>query len=210
MFEANKFCCWRVGLVVCAALSLGLQMTGCASDSYTAKGAARGATSGAVAGAVGGLVSALVFGGDPVDRAARGAVYGGATGATFGAMAGSEVDRKVQQQREADHAKLRREIGDDTFEGLASLAECRHDISLRQAAKAQRSKNPNYALAGLWLEVLSYADQRDEARARQLFPALIEKDWDIKTESQAEKIIGKTLNELMDIRQEYKLPRICK
>lgn len=210
MSEIRKYRCNRAIMVVIGVLWFGLQIVGCASDSYTAKGAARGATSGAVAGAVGGLVSALVFGGDPVESAARGAVYAGAAGAAGGAMAGSQVDKQVQQQREAELAKLRREIGDDAFEGLEALADCRHDVSLRQAAKAQQSKNPNYALAGLWLEVLNYGDQRDETRARSLFPTVVEKDWDIKTEAEAEDIMRKALNELMNIRQEYNLPRVCK
>ena len=197
-------------LMVLAALLLIFQMTGCASDSHTAKGASKGATTGAVAGAVGGLVGALVFGGDPVDRAARGAVYGGATGAAVGAMAGAERDRKEKELQEAQIAKLRQEIGDDAFDGLAALAECRHDVSVTQAAKAQNSENPNYALAGLWLEVLSHADKQDEAKARSLFPVVVEKDWDIKTPSQAEEAMRKALNQLMDIRQEYKLSRICK
>ena len=210
MFKTERYQGYRILLVVFVVLWVGLQMAGCASDSYTAKGATKGATSGAVAGAVGGLVSALVFGGDPMERAARGAVYGGAVGATAGAMAGSEVDRKIQQQREAELAALRKEIGDEAFEGLEALADCRHEVSLRQAAKAQQSKNPNYTLAGLWLEVLNYGDQGDEAKARSLFPTVVEKDWDIKTEAQAEDIMRKALNELMDIRQEYKLPRVCK
>ena len=83
--------------VLLVALSCISQLAGCATDSYAAKGAAKGATTGAAAGAVGGLVSALVFGGDPLDRAARGAVYGGAAGATAGAMAGSEMDRQVEE-----------------------------------------------------------------------------------------------------------------
>ena len=210
MFTVDKYRCYPVVLVVFAALWLGLQMAGCASDSYTAKGATKGATTGAVSGAVGGLVYGLVFGGDPLERAARGAVYGGAAGAAAGAMAGSEADRRVKEQREANLAKLRQEIGDDAFEGLEALADCRHDVSLNQAAKAQRSANPNYALAGLWLEVLNYGDQRDEARARSLFPTVVEKDWDIKTESQAEETMRKTLNGLMDIRQEYNMPRVCR
>ncbi len=159
---------------------------------------------------VGGVVSALVFEGDPVNRAARGAVWGGTTGAVSGAIAGSRADKKVQQQREAELARLRKEIGEDAFGGLEALAECRHDVSLQQAAKAQQSENPNYALAGLWLEVLSYADQRDEAKARSLFPTLVEKDWEIKTEPQAEETMRKALNDIMDIRQEYQLPRVCK
>ena len=195
--------------VVLAALWILLQMAGCAGDSYTSKGATRGATTDAVAGAMGGLVSALVFGGDPVDRAARGAVYDGTTGAVAGAMPDSQVDQRVRKQREAGVSALRKEIGKDSFDGLVPLAECRHDISLSQAAKAKQSKNPNFALAGLWLEVLSYADQREEAKARNLFPTLVEKDWDIKTESQAEETMRKSLNELMDIRREHKLPRVC-
>ena len=39
-------------------LAVVLQLSGCASDSYAAKGAGKGATTGAVSGAVGGLVSA--------------------------------------------------------------------------------------------------------------------------------------------------------
>jgi hypothetical protein len=187
-----------------------IQMAGCAGYSYTSKGATRGATTDAVAGAMGGLVSALVFGGDPVvDRAARNAVDGGATGAVAGAMAGSQVDQKARKQREAALSALRKEIGKDSFDGLVPLAECRHDVSLSQAAKAKESKNPNFALAGLWLEVLSYADQGEEDKARNLFPTLVEKDLDIKSESQAEETMRKSLNELMDIRWENKLPRVC-
>ena len=210
MFELRKYHNNRELMVVIVVLWFGLQMAGCAGDSYTAKGAAKGATTGAVSGAVGGLVSALVFGGDPVERAARGAVYGGAVGATAGAMAGSQADRKIQEQREAGLAKLREDVGDDAFEGLEALADCRHEVSLDQAAKAQQSQNPNYALAGLWLEVLNYGDMRDEAKARSLFPTLVEKDWDIKTESQAEDIMRQSLNELMNIREEYSMPRVCK
>lgn len=185
------------------------QLTGCASDSYAAKGAGKGATTGAVSGAVGGIFSALVFGGDPAEAAARGAVYGGAVGATAGAIAGSEADRQVKQQQDAQLAKLRQKIGDETFTGLEALADCRHDVSLQQAAKAQKSENPNYALAGLWLEVLTYADQKQETKARNLFPTLVQKDWDIKSEEQAEETMRKALNSLMDIREEYKLPRVC-
>ena len=196
-------------LLLLAIVALVSQVAGCASDSYTAKGASRGAATGALSGAVGGLVSALVFGGDPIDRAARGAVYGGAVGATAGAIAGSEVDKKVKAQQEAGLAQLRQDIGADAYNGLEALAQCKHGVSLRQATKAQQSQNPNYSLAGLWLEVLSYADQREEAKARALFPSLVKEDWDIKSESQAEEVMRRALNELMMIRQEYHLPRVC-
>jgi len=188
-------------------LILGLQLSACGE--YAAKGAGSGATTGAVSGAVGGLVSALVFGGDPAEAAARGAVYGGAVGATAGAMGGAQVDKKVAAQREATAQELRSKIGDDAFKSLEALADCKHDDSLKQAGLARQSDNPNFALTGLWLEVLSYADKGDEARARGLFPDVVKTDWDIKTEAEAEAAMRETLNKLMDIREEYNMPRTC-
>lgn len=190
-------------------LGLSILLTACASDSYTAKGAGQGATAGAVSGAVGGLVSALVFGGDPAEAAARGAVWGGAAGATAGAMAGSQVDRQVNEQQASELQALRQRIGDETFKGLEALADCDHDNSLQQARKTQASSNPNYALAALWLEILTYADKRDEATARSMFPELVEKDWNIKTEAEAESKMRSALNALMDIREDYSMPRVC-
>jgi hypothetical protein len=189
------------------ALLLGLCLGACGE--YAAKGAGTGATTGAASGAVGGLVSALVFGGDPVEAAARGAVYGGAVGATAGAMGGAQVDKKITQERQATEEALRSSIGDDAFKGLQALADCDHDVSLKQASLARQSDNPNFSLAGLWLEVLSYADQGNEAEARKLFPDVVKKDWDIKSEAQAETTMQDTLNKLMDIREQYNMPRVC-
>lgn len=209
MSNVHTFQLYRIALFTFISVVLVAQLAGCASDSYAAKGAGKGGTTGAVSGAVGGIFTALVFGGDPAEAAARGAVYGGAVGATAGAIAGSEADRKVKEQQEAQLAKLRQEIGDETFTGLEALADCHHEVSLQQAAKSQKSENPNYALAGLWLEVLTYGDMKDEAKARSLFPTLVKKDWNIKSEAQAEETMRKALNALMDIRDEYKLPRVC-
>ncbi len=185
----------------------GLQLSGCGE--YAAKGAGSGATTGAVSGAVGGLVSALVFGGDPAEAAARGAVYGGAVGATAGAMGGAQIDSKLEQQRQAKADQIRAKIGDDAFEGLKALATCDYDVSLKQASLARQSDNPNFALSGLWLEVLSYADQGNLARTRSLYPEVVKADWDIKSEEQADSHTKQTLNQLMDIREEYNLPRVC-
>ena len=182
-------------------------LPGCSG--HTGEYAARGATHGAVAGAVGGLLSSVVFGGDPLDGAARGAVVGAGVGATSGALVGSEVDRRVADRRKAEEERIRREIGEDSFEGLAALAECRYEVSLRQANKAVRSTNSDYALAGLWLEVLTYSDQREESRARALYPNLIEKDPHIGNEAQAEQTRRQFLQGLMEIRAEYGLPQVC-
>ena len=202
--------------VVPFLLTLMLSTLISACGKYATQGAGQGATAGAVSGAVGGLVSALVFGGDPLKSAARGAVVGGAVGATAGAMSGSRVDAQVEQQqaqldqqRQADNAALRSKIGDDAYAGLGALAECKYDISLRQASKAQQSSNPNYALSGLWLEVISYADKGNETKARSLLPVVAAKDWNISSEAKAETVMRQAIADLMDIRQEYNLPRVC-
>ena len=189
------------------ALLLGLQISACGE--YAAKGAGTGATTGAVSGAVGGLVSALVFGGDPAEAAARGAVYGGAVGATAGAMSGAQVDSKLAKQREASLEALRERIGEDAFKGLEALADCDHDVSLKQADLARQSENPNFSLAGLWLEVLNYGDKGNETEARKLFADIVKQDWDIKSEAEAETTMRDTLVKLMDIREQYSRPRVC-
>lgn len=206
---SKLFVCWIKHLIFLCAVIIVIAVSGCASGSKTGEGAAKGAAAGAISGAVGGMVSALVFGGDPMDRAARGAVYGGTTGAVAGAIAGSQADAQQKDQTEKELKKLREDIGDDAYDGLAALAECKHSKSIQQAVKAQKGENPNYVLAGLWLEVLSYADQKDEAKARDMFPTLIEKDWNIKTEAQAEESMRKGLSALMDIREEFDMPRVC-
>jgi len=188
-------------------LALGLLLSGCGE--YAAKGAGTGATTGAVSGAVGGLVSALVFGGDAGEAMARGAVYGGAVGATAGAMGGAQVDSKIAEQRKAAAEEIRKNIGDDAFKGLQALADCNHGKSLKQADLARQSDNPNFSLAGLWLEVLSYADSGDATTARGLLPEIVKTDWDISTEAQAESTLQDTLNKLKDIREQYNLPREC-
>ena len=197
-----------------------LQLPGCGS-SHAAKGAKKGAAQGAAAGAVGGLVSALVFGGDPVDRAARGAVYGGAAGAVAGGISGSRVDKQVQAQaqtqprtqtqaqQDAELEALRKEIGKPAFNGLAALAECRHQDSLKKAMKAQKSKNPNYRLAGLWLEVLNYADMRQQDQVNGLLPVIVKEDWDINSTTEADAATREAAAELITIRKDYKLPLVC-
>jgi hypothetical protein len=180
-----------------------------ACSSHSGKMAGQGAATGATAGAVGGLVSALVFGGDPVDAAARGAVYGGSTGAVAGAMAGARADKAEEQRQDAQLEQLKKDIGDDAYSGLEALAECKHEVALGYARTAAKSDNKDYALAGLWLEVLTYGDNRQEGKARALFPDLVAKDAKISSEAQAEETMRKALQSLMDIRAEYNLPKVC-
>ncbi len=187
--------------------------TGCANGSYAAKGATQGATTGAMAGAVGGMISALVFGGDVVEAGARGAVYGGATGAVAGGVSGSNVDKQVaaqeQAKRDAEVAQFRKEVGADAFNGVVALAECKHEIAIANAQEAAKSKNSDYALAGLWVVALTQADRQREQEARALFPDIIARDGEVDTEADAEKLVHEALQELGEIRVEYGLPASC-
>ena len=180
-----------------------------ACSGHSGRMAGEGATTGAVVGAVGGLVSGLVFGGDPAESAARGAVWGASTGAVAGAMAGSRADQAEKKQRDAQLERLKAEIGEDAYRGLEALADCKHEVALAYGQTAAKSDNKNHALAGLWMEILAYADRREEDKARNLFPDLIAKDAEIGSEAQAEETMRKALQRLMDIRAEYNLPRVC-
>ena len=196
-------------------LLIGGIMTACSS--HTAKRAGEGAAMGAVVGAAGGMVSALIFGGNVGEAAARGAVWGGTTGAVAGGISGAQQEQTMKaQQEQAKKAqqdknieKLKKELGEDAFNGLAALTECKHEVALGYARTAAKSDNKNYALAGKWIEILTYADSRQEDKARALYPELVNIDTNISSESQAEETMQKALQRLMDIRGEYNLPKTC-
>ena len=191
-------------------LSFACILTTMSCSKHMTNRAGQGAATGAAVGAVGGLVTALVFGGDPVDRAARGAVYGGAAGATAGAIAGSREDKAKKKQQEAQAGAFRKKMGEDVYNGVVALAECKHPVALANAQVAVNDKDPNRALAGLWLEVLIYADNREEDKAREKFSKIIEKDRKIASDDQVEAEMRAALQTLGDIREEHDLQRVCK
>lgn len=200
---------WIKPLLRSLAVLCIVALVGCSSHSGQMAG--QGAATGAVVGAVGGMVTGLVFGGNAAESAARGAVWGASTGAVGGAMAGASKDqaeKKAKQQAELE--KLKKEIGEDAFSGLAALAECKHEVALGYARTAAKSSNADYALAGLWLEILAYADNQDKDKAQALFPDLVSKDAKISSETQANETTDQALQKLQQIRQEYNLPKTCK
>lgn len=115
--------------------------------------------------------------------------------------------KKAQQAAELE--ALRNKLGDDAFNGLVALVECKHEVAQGYARTAAKSDNADFALAGLWLQVLSYADSRQEDQVRALLPDLVEKDSKLSSESQADAELQAALQKLMNIRQEYQLPRGC-
>ena len=187
--------------------SLALVVSACSQQ--TAQKAGEGATMGAVVGGVGGLVTGLVFGGNVAESAARGAVYGASTGAAAGAISGSMAESKQKEQQTDKFEQLRSKIGADAFSGLEALADCKHDAALGYGRTAAKSENQDYALAGLWLQVLTLADSREEDQASALYPELVSQDDKISSEAQAEETLRLALQDLMDILEQNKLPRVC-
>jgi len=180
-----------------------------ACSSQTGQRAGQGAALGAVSGAAGGVVSALIFDGDVGEAAARGAAWGGSMGAVGGALTGMQQDSAIKKQQEDAAEKLKLELGDEAFNGLVALANCKHDVAASHANTAKNLDNQKFALAGQWLEVLTLADQREEDQARALFPVLIEKDPEIKSEAKAEENMRSALQGLMQIRAKHNLPKTC-
>jgi hypothetical protein len=180
---------------------------GCSKQS--AQKAGEGATMGAVVGGVGGLVTGLVFGGNVAESAARGAVYGASTGAAAGAMSSAMAESKQKEQQAGELEQLKAKVGEDAFMGLEALANCKHDVALAYGRTAAKNENKDYALAGLWLQVMTLADSREEDQARGLFPELVAQDDKITSEAQAEEKMRAALQKLMDIRVQHKLPRVC-
>lgn len=182
-------------------------LAGCGT--HAGKGAAEGAAMGAASCAVGSLVGTLIFGGSAIDNAARSAVYCGAAGAFAGGVRGSQLDEKEKQQLKTETERLQQLLGQDAFSSLTALAQCDHATALSEATKARGSHNPNHALAGIWLEILTFADQRNETKARTLLPDVTRQDWDIDSESQAEAKMRESLGELSRVRKKYGLPEVC-
>ena len=187
--------------------------TGCASDSYAARGAAQGAGTGAMAGAVGAAATALIFGGNVGEAAARGAVYGGTSGAVVGGMSGAQADKQVAERERAEReqrvTQFREEIGSDAFNGFVALAECKHEVALANAREARQSRNRDFALAGLWVEALTEADRRQPDAARALLPEIVVQDREVADEAEADQRLGETLAKISEIRREYDLPASC-
>ena len=193
------------------ALALAGLTLGCTSNQKA--GAAKGGTRGAVAGAAAGVVGALIFGDDVGDAAARGAVWAGTAGAVSGAMAGTDADRReAEQERKQAEKKLRelrKRIGEDAFNGLAALADCKHEVALAYASTAARSENAAYAEAAIWLRAMTYVETGQEGQAAELYPELVEKDEHAKDVDDVRERVMHALETVRDYREKEGRPRFC-
>ena len=71
------------------------------------------------------------------------------------------------------------------------------------------SSNSDYALAGVWVEALTEADRQHDTEARAMFPEIVARDREVKSEADAEARMREALQELGNIRVEYDLPAAC-
>jgi len=193
--------------LILAAVSLSVACAG------AGEGAMKGAGAGALAGAASGLVSALVWGGDPGEHMARGATAGATIGAIGGAVEGSNRAQAkkdyqaAQEQREIE--QFRRDIGTDAFDAVVALAECRQEVAIANAQVASASMNSNHALAGLWVQALSFEDTGDDDALRAIIPEIIRWDREINDQAAFDRELKNTYRELINIRAEYALPLSC-
>jgi len=151
-------------------------------------------------GAAGGAILGLLVGGD-----LGGAVVGAAVGAAGGAIGGAASDsNKKKKANKAELEELREKeaereaydlpqteeewieaIGQDNTNALDALVDCQHDRAELLAKAGTTSENPDFALAGYWLEALVAVDSKDQAGAENLYGKLVDLDDDIDTTQQA-------------------------
>jgi len=190
---------------------MGLLLSACTANQQ--QGASRGAGVGALAGAAGSMMTALVFGGNVGEAAARGAVFGASAGAVTGAVAGNSKDSKEAQQRRAEQEKqlqlLRKEIGDDAFEGVTALVQCKHEVAMAYGRTAEKSGKANYERAGLWLQALTLEDMGQETALQDLAPQIISADSRINSTETAIERLESYKESLRQIRAEFDLPERC-
>ena len=199
----------RIRSTLLSCLFTTLLLAGCSSNQVERAG--QGALTGAAAGAVGSMFAAAIFGGDIGEAAARGAAWGAGAGAVTGAIQGSQEDAVRRQQEEAQAAReleaalteLRREIGPDTFDGLAALTDGKHQVAIAYARTAMTDSNRQYAIAGHWLEALTYQDLGDLRAAADYLPTLVEVDPEISSPVAAQATLDELAKGLADIRATF-------
>ena len=178
--------------------------------------AGKGAKRWAGRGAAGGAILGLLVGGD-LGGAAAGAAIGAAGGAIGGAASDSKKKKKAEKaeleelrQKEAerqayDLPQTEEEwiaaIGEDNTSALDALVDCQHDRATLLAKAGATSENPDFALAGYWIEALVALDRRDQATLDPLYAKLVELDDDVDTVQQASLAADQAILEVRETRQ---------
>ena len=198
------------------------------SNSSMAQKTGRYAGYGAGIGALVGLVA----GGDLGDVAV-GAAVGAAGGAATGAYSDSkdreraaiqEKQRAEQAQRRAEAAAAKQQaaapasatetadaelvalIGQDNYEAYKAVRECQYKRAYALVQVGAVSDNPDHQLAALWLEAVIAGDQGDSARAKTVYPRIVDHDRDIDSAQQASLETDRFMLEMREERRALGIP----
>lgn len=140
----------------------------------------------AAIGAVGAIVSSLVFPDDAGDAAPQ------------------------NDAQPANEDQLKESLGEKAVRSLEALTHCKHDVAFTYAREASASSNPDYELAGLWLEALTEADRKNWFEAKAYFPKIRNNDQDIQSQADFDAALSKASKEISGARQEYGSGKSCK
>jgi len=168
-------------------------------------------------GAAGGAILGLLVGGD-LGGAVVGAAVGAAGGAAGGAISDSNKKKKANKaeleelrqkeaERQASELPQTEEewiaaIGQDNTNALDALVDCQRDRAVLLAKAGATSDNPDFALAGYWIEALVAVDSQDQAEADGLFSELVDLDDDIDTPQQASVAADQAILQVREARSD--------
>ena len=190
---------------------------GCASDSSAGKAAGQGATMGMVGGAVAGAVSSLLWGGNVVEGAAKGAVVGAASGAAVGGVSGAMADSAAKEKAakppaaDARQAELRKRIGDRNYATTLLLTQCRHQDAIASAQDTlSATKDKNERAYAMLIQSIAAEESGDKALANSLYPKIVQED---ASRGGVDKARADALEGVMKVqatRREHGLSPLCK
>jgi len=216
----------RLGIRCSAVTSIAILVLAMSNSSMAQK-TGRYAGYGAGIGALVGLVA----GGDLGDVAV-GAAVGAAGGAATGAYSDSK-DREraaIQEKQRAEQAQRRAEaaakqqaaapasateatdaelvalIGQDNYEAYKAVRECQYKRAYALVQVGAVSENPDHQLAALWLEAVIAGDQGDSARAKTVYPRIVDHDHDIDSAQQASLEADRFMLEMREERRALGIP----
>jgi len=205
------------------------------SNSSMAQKTGRYAGYGAGIGALVGLVAGGDLG-DVAVGAAVGAAGGAATGAYSDSKdreraAIQEKQRAEQAQRRAEAAAAKQQaaatkqqaaapasatetadaelvalIGQDNYEAYKAVRECQYKRAYALVQVGAVSDNPDHQLAALWLEAVIAGDQGDSARAKTVYPRIVDHDRDIDSAQQASLEADRFMLEMREERRTLGIP----
>jgi len=217
----------RLGIRCSAVTSIAILVLAMSNSSMAQK-TGRYAGYGAGIGALVGLVA----GGDLGDVAV-GAAVGAAGGAATGAYSDSkdreraaiqEKQRAEQAQRRAEAAAAKQQaaapasatetadaelvalIGQDNYEAYKAVRECQYKRAYALVQVGAVSDNPDHQLAALWLEAVIAGDQGDSARAKTVYPRIVDHDHDIDSAQQASLEADRFMLEMREERRALGMP----